>query len=199
MVKWLQQKIIGVLIVSILLVGSSFLIGLLVKDWPLVTINHSVTITDVGNIIFTVTLAILIPLYIKYFIDNGNKVNEMVLNEVSVYRNQLDQINQRFHSINNSNMLTNNNKTELNLLCEILDAKLEVLEKVLNKRCKTGAVKLIKKLKERHIEYWKVLTGTEINSESISSIHPIVVKNEIKGHQNITDVIIDINLFVTNY
>lgn len=82
MVKWLQQKIIGVLIVSILLVGSSFLIGLLVKDWPLVTINHSVTITDVGNIIFTVTLAILIPLYIKYFIDNGNKVNEMVLNEI---------------------------------------------------------------------------------------------------------------------
>ncbi|WP_179019559.1 hypothetical protein [Winogradskyella forsetii] len=197
--EWLKKNIIGVLIVAVLLILLAFATGLLVKNWPLITFDNEFKITDVFSIIFSIALALLIPYFIKYFIEKGSKVNEMILGEVERYRDHLELTHSRFFSIYQSEKITDENKSELNIYCEMLDSKFEILSTVLKERCKEGADKYVEELKTNQIEFWRALTSIEINSLEVKAIHPTTFMKEIKCHQNITDTIMKINLFVTSY
>jgi len=195
----LKRNIIWVIIISVILIGLAFGTGLLVKNWPLITLDSKFKITDILNIIFSVSIALLIPVYIKYFIDKGSKVNGMVLGEIERYRNHLDQTHERFFTIYQSGKISDDNKAEINIYCEMLDAKFETLASVLKERCKEAADKFIEELKTNQIQFWRGLTNIEINSSEVISIHPTTLTHEVKYHQNLTDTIVKINLFVTNY
>jgi hypothetical protein len=199
MINKLKEKIIWVIIVFSVLIILSFGAGFLIKDWPLVQVDREIKITEIIDISFTVLLALLIPLYIKYFIEKGNKVNEMVLDEVKRYRDHLELTHQRFFTIYQSKSINEDNKSELNVYCEILDSKFEVLSTILKERCKEKSENLIEELKNNQIKFWKTLTSIEINSIEVTSIHPITFSKEIKNHQDITETIMKINLLITEY
>lgn len=199
MINKLKENIIWVIIGFSVLTILSFGAGFLIKDWPLVEVDRQIKITEIIDISFTFLLALLIPLYIKYFIEKGNKVNEMVLDEVKRYRDHLELTHQRFFTIYQSKSINEDNKSELNVYCEILDSKFEVLSTVLKERCKEKAETLIEELKNNQIKFWKTLTSIEINSIEVTSIHPITFSKEIKCHQDITETIMKINLLITEY
>lgn len=199
MIDFFKRNIIWVIIISLLLIGLAFGTGLLVKNWPIITLDREFKISDILNIVFSVIIALLIPIYIKYFIDKGSKVNEMILGEIERYRNHLDQTHERFFIIYQSGNISDDNKAEINIYCEMLDAKFETLKTVLKERCKEASDKFIDELKTNQIKFWRGLTNIEINSAEVISIHPTTLTNEVKCHQNLTDTIVKINLFVTNY
>ncbi len=199
MIDYLKKHIIWVIVFGFLLVGLAFGAGLLVKNWPLLTLDTEFKISDVIDVVISVIIALLIPVYIKYFIDKGSKVNEMILSEIERYRTHLDQTHERFFAIYQSGTLTDDNKAEINIYCEMLDAKFETLTSVLKERCKEAADKFVEELKTNQIKFWRGLTNIEINSADVTSIHPTTLTKEVKYHQNLSDTVVKIKLFVTNY
>ncbi|WP_299799782.1 hypothetical protein [uncultured Maribacter sp.] len=197
MIEYLKKHIIWVLVFGIILMGLFFVTGLLVKNWPYITLDTEFKITDVLNIILTVAVALLIPVYIKYFIDQGSKVSEMVLGEVTRYRDHLELMHQRFFAIYQSGAITDANKSEINIYCEMLDSKFEILTTILETRSNNRVGPLIEELKTNQIEFWRALTNIEINSAAVGAIHPNTFVKGVKCHQNLTETIMKINLAVT--
>lgn len=199
MISRLKDNVIWLLVISCVLIVLSFGLGLMVRDWPLLEIDRTIQIADSISIAMSVLLAILIPVYIKYFIETGNRVNEMALSEIVRYRNQIDEIHHRFYSIYQTGRITNSQKAELNVLCDILDAKYEAVKTIVTERCKSNAEKLLNDLMMAQIEFWKCLTGAPINSARIRSISPQTLSDEIQFNQAIIDIIIKLKLLVTKY
>jgi len=198
MIHWAKKHIIWILILSIILIVLSFGMGLLVRDWPLIKMDYEFKITDVLGIAFSILLAVLIPVYIKHFIDRGNKVNEMVLDEVTRYREHVELIHQRFLSLFQSARISPHNKAELTVLCELLDFKFEILEAILKSRCGNSADSLISELKINQIQFWKSLTSNGIMAISVAAISPTTLIFEGKCHQDVIATVVRINMMVTN-
>ena len=197
MIQFIKNNPIWVIIIFSIFIGSAFGLGLFIRDWPILVFDKKASITDILNTFFTVILALLIPLYIKYFIERGNKVNEIVVNELHRYREQLEYINERFLAINHSGNISSENKSELVVLCEILDGKYETVNLVFEEKCKNNSVQLRQKLLTNHIRYWKLLTGIEVNISSVTFIQPTAFKKGIECYNSISDLLVRINLEVT--
>lgn len=182
----------------IIIIVISFGVGLYVRDWPIIKMDYEFKITDVINIGISIIIAILVPFFIKYFVERGNKVNQIVIDEIIRYRNHLDLIQERFLNFYQSNSLTSQNKTEISILYEILDSKIQILEEVINNTCKSrNSSALINELKQKHIELWRTLTGVRINNSLITAISPSTFSTGVRQHQEVVDVIVKINLMLS--
>lgn len=199
MIKFLQRNVIWFLTISLILILFAFTIGVCIKNWPFVKFDGEFSISDVLGFGLTIILAFIVPVWIKHFIDKGNKVNEMVHDEVSRYRNHLEDIHSRYIVFYNSHKLSKNNKVELNVLSEMLDAKFEILRIILSERCKSNAEKLILQLKNKQIELWQCLTGSQINSDDVTEITNSMWREEIQLYQEISEIIVQINLLVSEH
>lgn len=199
MIERLRNNIIWVLVIAVVLIGVAFGVGFLVRDWPLITVDREFKIIEVLSLGFSIVLAFLIPFYINHFVDKANKVNDVVINEIDRYRDHLEEMHQRFLNINRSETLSDENKTELNVLCELLDTKFEVLNKIVKDRCKERADEKLTAIKDAHILYWRVLTGIGINSPDVTEIHPVIVVSEVQTYGELTEKIASLSLFMTNY
>ncbi|MDG1573309.1 hypothetical protein OZ410_13350 [Robiginitalea sp. M366] len=184
---YLGRKVRWVVFLSLLLIVSAFVLGISVKNWPFVSFNKELGLADILDVLTTLLLAFLIPYFIKYFIDKSDKVSNIVLQAIEAYRDEAYSIHDKFIEINESGSIKGMDRDQLLLATENLDGRLTLLEKIVNRRCGDSAKDPLDKLKKTHIEYWRLLTGSEINSVSLDSIDLDLAKIEIKEYHRLME------------
>lgn len=187
------------LVITIALVVISFILGVTVKSIPYFEFDKSVSIIEAISLFVTVVIAILIPIFIKHFIENGSKQNDIVLKEINLYRSQLDFGNSKFREIKKNKTITNLDKDELVIICETLDSKLTNLIMMVERRCKKKTLQLITNIKQNHILYWDLLTNDEINKQDVVVISNSQFRKENDLFQNLTKDILELGLVIAEY
>jgi hypothetical protein len=196
MIDFIRRNPVWFLSIAILTSIIFLGIGLFVKNWPLVKFDVETKITDLIGIILTIILAFLIPVFIKHYIDKRDKINDVILDEIERYREHLDLIHNRFLEFYKDNIITSSNKDELVILCDLFDARIGLLEKVVNKKYELAVRFKFNELSTKHIEYWEILTNESINSITVNSITQTTFQNEVHKHQDISEIITEIKIIV---
>jgi hypothetical protein len=196
MIDFIRRNPAWFLTIAILISIIAFGIGLFIKNWPLVKFDNETKITDLIGIILTITLAFLIPIFIKHYVDKRDKINDVILDEVERYREHLDITHNRFLEFYKGNIITSSNKDELVILCDLFDARIDLLKTVVNRKYELALKSKLIELSTKHIEYWKILTNETINSRTVNSIAQTTFQNEVQKHQDISEIITDIKIIV---
>lgn len=191
MKRWLH------IITTLILMGASFWVGLCVKNWPLLELDPKIGIADVFTIFLTIVIAAGAPFFINYFIDRYDKVNEVVYNEIEVYRSELESIQERFVMFYQDKSISSENKLELVVWTEILDKKFGSLVKVVESHCNKSTIDTIQEIKKNQIVLWRLLTGSKIANTSYVQIDYDLFQSGIEAYQAIQESITALILKMT--
>src|SRR5690606_12568070 len=108
------------LIPLVSLIGG-VIIGIIVRDFPLFTINYNLKITEVLSVLLTFGIGIFIPLIVKKLIDDRRSFKNSLIEEVGTFVKTASRINDRITTIYESSKISQRDKDDLNLLFEIAD------------------------------------------------------------------------------
>jgi DNA integrity scanning protein DisA with diadenylate cyclase activity len=190
--NWKRIPIIyWLLYISIVILA--FVSGRFIKDYPILELEKKVSVIDVFDALVTVALAVLIPIYIRNFLERKDKINEVVYDFINDYKKGLDEIQSRFIAFYKTNNLTEGNKSELYVYSEILEKKLESLEKIYKEVGGKKSTEIIENLTNKHINLWRIITGETISDNAYTIIDENLFKEESKAYQEIIECISELN------
>jgi uncharacterized protein (DUF2344 family) len=158
-----------VLPISIALI-LGVVIGVIIRDFPLLTFNREVKIIDVFRWVSTVGIGVYIPLVIKKLIDDKRSEKNNLVEELNYFIKVIDQIQDSIKKIHGNNKIYAKEKDVLNLQFDLSDKEIQELCNFLNDNCKKQISPLITELKDSYTEYWKVSTSNDVIASSVKKI-----------------------------
>jgi hypothetical protein len=179
------------LLVTILII-LAFVTGLYVKNWPLFTLDKKIKVSEVLGYGITFLITLGIPFYIEFVIARSKKIGNTVINEIERYRKELGVLQNRFLFFYQNGQITENNKTEILTLTEVLDSKYSTLEKIIEKVHNQKATIILSDFKEKHILYWSVITNSNVLSITVNSIDRGVFENGVRSYQELDESLINV-------
>lgn len=181
------MKILKFILLPLVTLIVGIIIGIIIRDFPLFTISYNLKITEVLSVILTFSIGVFIPLVVKKLIDDKRSFKNSLIEEVGTFTKTATRINDKLSSIYEANKITQRDKDDLNLLFEIADEEYNSLMSFIEIHCNDGAKKELNNLKDKWIEYWKIVTGTEVTRSEVKKIDETTYKravkcfNELKG------------------
>lgn len=188
--KWI--KIVSV----ILLIIAGFVLGVLVNDIPLLQLDTKVRFFEPLSFLLTAIIGILIPFFIKRWIDDSRQVKNHLVEELKDTLKEITTIKEKVKSCYYKKSITPSEKNEINALFEQADLKINCLEEQLSESFNKETSKLREDIKSDYISYWKLMTGSEIMSSKFKIITEVFFKQhnesflhiETKIKQGITKI-----------
>lgn len=160
--KWLK---LGLLV---LIFTFGFVIGIVYKDIPNLKLNTEVKIFEPLTFLLTVTIGILIPFFIKRWIDDGRQIKNSLIEELKDTLKEVEGIKDIIKLCFKNKSLTQNDKQEIIALFEQADQKIYCLEQLFVESFDTQTKFIRLEINDEYMDYWKLTTGDEIMSSSIS-------------------------------
>lgn len=181
------MKILKYILLPLVTLIGGITIGIVIRDFPLFTISYNLKITEVLSVLLTFSIGVFIPLVVKKLIDDKRSFKNSLIEEVGTFTKTATRINDKITSIYEASKITQREKDDLNLLFEIADEEYNSLMSFIEIHCNDGAKKELNSLKEKWIEYWKIVTGTEVTRSEVKKVEESTYKravkcfNELKG------------------
>lgn len=163
------------------------IIGIIIRDFPLFSLNYNLKVTEVFSLLVTLGIGIFIPLIVKKLIDDRRSLKNTLIEEAGTFAKTASRINDRVLTIYESQKITQRDKDDINLLFEIADEEFNSLLSFIETHCQNGTKKELANLKAKWIDYWKILTGTEVTKSEVKRLDETTYKkalktfNELKG------------------
>ena len=174
------MKVVRFILLPIAFLIFGICIGIIVRDFPKFTLDYHLKITDILKLILTFGIGVFVPLIVKRLIEDKRSFKNSLIEEVSSFNKMASRINDRLNTIYTSGKLTQKDKDDFTLLFEIGDDEFNELCDFISEHCSTESKKHIEALKNKQIEYWKTLTGSEITSGTVKKISDSTYKNASK-------------------
>lgn len=168
---------------TLLIIASSLcllfgiLIGVLVKDFPLLTLNTNIDIIESATLLVTIAIGILVPFLLKRWIDDSRQAKAYIVEELREFLRDINEIYDITKQIFFNSKITSADKARINTTFETVDIKLSNLLNELKDFYDKETKPMRDNLKDAYIEYWKYLTGSEIMSTRFKSIDESFYKN----------------------
>lgn len=181
------MKILKFILLPLVTLIGGIIIGVVVRDFPLFTISYNLKITEVLSVLLTFSIGIFIPLVVKKLIDDKRSFKNSLIEEVGTFTKTATRINDKLSTIYEDCKISQREKDDLNLLFEIADEEYNSLMSFIEIHCNDEAKKELNLLKDKWIEYWKIVTGTEVTRNEVKKIEESTYKravkcfNELKG------------------
>jgi hypothetical protein len=181
------MKILKFILLPLVTLIGGIMIGVVVRDFPLFTISYNLKITEVLSVLLTFSIGIFIPLVVKKLIDDKRAFKNSLIEEVGTFTKTATRINDKLSTIYEDCKISQREKDDLNLLFEIADEEYNSLMSFIEIHCNDGTKKELNLLKDKWIEYWKIVTGTEVTRTEVKKIEESTYKravkcfNELKG------------------
>jgi hypothetical protein len=176
------------ILAPLIILGIGICIGIFVRDFPQFTLDHNVRLIEVLKLLTTIGIGIFIPLLVKKLIEDKRSFKNSLIEEVGSFNKIAERINERVVAVHGSKKLTQRDKDDFVLLFEIGDEEFNQLCDFITEHCNTEINALITKLKDKHIEYWKTLTGSEITKSTVKVIDDATFKKASKQFTEIKQI-----------
>jgi hypothetical protein len=183
------MKIVKFFLLPLVTLIGGILIGIIVRDFPLFTINYNLKITEVISVLLTFGIGIFIPLVVKKLIDDRRSFKNSLIEEIGAFVKTASRINERITTIFESSKISQRDKDDMNLLFEIADDEFNSLYLFIETHCKDGTKKELLNLKEKWIEYWKILTGTEVTKSEVKRVEEATFKKAVKNFNELKGIV----------
>lgn len=163
------MRILKIIIVILLfLVGIA--VGFCVKNWPIIEFNKEIKIYEVFNLLLTASIGILIPFFIKRWIEDNRQVKNNLIEELKSTLRETECIKDKIKFCRSRNIILASDKDEINFLFEQSDIKFNCLNELFSSTYDNETKVIRNELKEIYMAYWKFVTGGELMTTRFTSI-----------------------------
>jgi len=183
------MKIFKFFLLPLLTLIGGVILGIIIRDFPLFTLNYNLKVTEVLSVLVTFGIGIFIPLIVKKFIDDRRSFKNTLIEEAGTFSKTASRINERVSVIYESTKITQRDKDDINLLFEIADEEFNSLYSFIETHCKDGTKKELTNFKAKWIDYWKILTGTEVTKSEVKRLDETTYKKAVKNFNELKGIV----------
>lgn len=157
-----------IICILIFLIGFSW--GCFIQKYPLLTFNPEVKIFEILNFLMTLTIGLLIPFFIKKWIEDGRYIKNSLIGELKETLLEIISIRDKIKSCFSLGSISSSDKQYIIIQFEEIDLKLNSLNTQLCGYSKIKTEYIYKEIKKEYLAYWKLTTGDTLMSESFTTI-----------------------------
>ncbi len=165
-----RKRISISIIAAILCLIFGILLGVLIKDFPVLKLDPTIAILDAASLCVTIAIGILVPFLLKRWIDDSRSARGYLVEELREFLHDVSEIYELTKDYFFTGKITPENKTRINTTFETIDLKLSNLSHELEDFYDKETKPLRDSLKEKYMDYWKCMTGSKIMSDKFKSI-----------------------------
>ena len=166
------------LLVILLIFG--FVIGIVFKDLPKIKFNSEVKLFEPLSFLLTASIGLLIPFFIKRWIDDSRQVKNNLIEEIKDTLREVAIIKDKLKFCYMNKSISQSDKQEINVLFEQADLKINCLEQLFIETFDSETKAICEEMKNAYMNYWKLTTSAEIMSNKFK----IVTENFYSRHND---------------
>lgn len=164
------------ILLALIILCFGIVIGLLINDVPKIRLNLEVKLFEPLTFLLTLTIGVLIPFYIKRWIDDTRHIKNNLIDELKSTLKEYEIIKSKIKFCYNNGSINDSDKTEINSLFEQADLKLNCLKQELIETYDKETSCLRDEIGSRSIDYWKQTTSAEMMSSKFKKITDIFLR-----------------------
>lgn len=180
-----MKVFLNYILLPLIILGLGVCIGIFIRDFPFFTLDRNIGIIEVFKLITTIGIGIFIPLIVKKLIEDKRSFKNSLIEEVGSFNKMATRINERLTAVYESGKLTQKDKDSFTVLFEIGDDEFNQLCEFITDHCSNDVKGIVDDLRNKQIEYWKTLTGSEITKSSVTKIDDQTFKKGSKLYSEI--------------
>ena len=189
----MSRKSISIsIIAAILCLIFGILLGVVIKDFPVLKLDPTIAILDAASLCVTIAIGILVPFLLKRWIDDSRSARGYLVEELREFLHDVSEIYELTKDYFFTGKITPENKTRINTTFETIDLKLSNLSHELEDFYDKETKPLRDSLKEKYMDYWKCMTGSKIMSDKFKSIDESFYKEATELYLQVETKIKDI-------
>lgn len=154
------------IIITIIIFCAGIIIGNFLTQFPYFRFNPEVKLFEPLTFLLTATIGLLIPFYIKRWIDDSRQIKNNLIEELRTTLKAYEVIYEKVRSFYINKSISQNDKIELNILFEQADMKYSCLKQQMNEAFEKETKCILNEIGESCIDYWKHTTSAEMMSMS---------------------------------
>ncbi len=159
------------IILAVLIFGFGLVIGIVYKDIPIIKFNTEVKLFEPLNFLLTATIGLLIPFFIKRWIDDSRQVKNNLIEELKDSLREVGIIKDKIKFCYYNKTISQSDKQEINVLFEQADLRINCLEQQFIESYDIETKSIRAEIKEDYLNYWKLTTSAELMSTKFKSVN----------------------------
>jgi hypothetical protein len=159
-------------VVILIFIGVfGFVLGIVFKDIPNIKFNTEVKLFEPLTFLLTASIGLLIPFFIKRWIDDSRQVKNNLIEELKDTLREVAIIKDKVKFCYQNKVISQSDKQEINVLFEQADLKINCLDQQLVMSYDTETKTIRDEIKADYMGYWKLTTSAEIMSNKFKSVN----------------------------
>lgn len=159
------------IVLVVLIFGFCLVIGIVFKDIPNIKFNTEVKLFEPLTFLLTATIGLLIPFFIKRWIDDSRQVKNNLIEELKDTLREVGIIKDKLKFCYHNKAICQSDKQEINVLFEQADLKVNCLEQQFIQSYDMETKSIRAEIKEDYMNYWKLTTSAELMSNKFKSVN----------------------------
>lgn len=158
------------IVLVILIFGFGLVLGIVFNDIPHIKINNEVKIFEPLTFLLTATIGLLIPFFIKRWIEDSRQVKNNLIEELKDTLREVGIIKDKLKFCYHNKTISQSDKQEINVLFEQADLKINCLDQQFIESYDIETKTIRAEIKEDYMNYWKLTTSAELMSNKFKSV-----------------------------
>jgi phosphorylcholine metabolism protein LicD len=154
-----------------LIFGFGLVIGIVFNDIPNIKLNTEVKIFEPLSFLLTATIGLLIPFFIKRWIDDSRQVKNNLNEELKETLREVAIIKDKVKFCYHNKSISQSDKQEINVLFEQADLRIYCLEQQFIESYDKETKQIREDIKSDYLNYWKLTTSAEVMSDKFTSVN----------------------------
>lgn len=156
------------LILIFLFFGIGVVTGLLIKDFPYLTIDSKVSVGDIGNFILALIVAIVIPILLNDWLDNERHLKNFIIEEIQKCIVSIEPIKAQINKCYLDDSTTMHDKKEIRFQFKEADIRFYCLKEQLILSFNKKGSKIYSEIFAEYMKYWKDVTDGELMNDQFT-------------------------------
>jgi len=164
------MKIIRIVVI-VAVFAFGILLGFTVKNFPVIQWNKEIKIYEAFQVLTTLFIALVIPFFIKRWIDDSRVVKSLLKEEANDISDEVKKINKIFQECFKNGFIDSADKKSINMTFSQLDNLIEIFEKSITVAFGNRCNVQFQDFKIAYLEYWKNITSGDLMANSFSVVN----------------------------
>jgi len=170
------MKLLKIIILGLLLVFA-FLIGVIVNDLPVITLDTKVRLFEPLTFLLTVMIGLIIPFFIKRWMEDSRHIKNSLIEELKDMLKSVEKIRDKIKQCYHQKSILKASKDEINEMFEEADLKYSALEEMMTFAFEKECREIKSAIYAEYLAYWKLTTGAEIMASKFKMVNDTFYKN----------------------
>jgi hypothetical protein len=159
------------ILLGVAILAFAFTIGHIIDDIPILQLNPEVRAFEPLTFLLTLIIGLLIPFFIKRWIDDSRQVKNNLIDELKDSLFEVLQIREKIKVCFTERSISAQTKQDINIMFEQSDFKINCLEVLLTESFDKETKEIRDGIKACYLDYWKLLTGAEVMSNDFVNVN----------------------------